>query len=118
MRRHNIKTRKPKKRNPSSSSSDVGSSRVSPFVVRLVVRAIAICQISGTLRPANAAGRLAGFLFVCNLVLNLLFASRPSLHCLLEKKKENFPLVLLQLLLLLLPMVPLSLSEGGGGEID
>lgn len=86
MRRHNIKRRKPKKRNPSSSSSGVGSSRVSPFVVRLVVRAIAICQISGT-RPANAAGWLAGFLFVYNLLLNLLLLL--ALPCIVYSKKRG-----------------------------
>lgn len=79
------------------------------------MRAIAICQISGT-RPANAAGWLAGFLFVYNLLLNLLLLL--ALPCIVySKKRGNFPLVLLPLLLLL-PMVPLSLSEGGGGEID
>lgn len=69
-----------------------------------MVRAIAICQISGTRRPAKA-----GSLF--SLVYNLLNLLLILALCIVYWKK-NF------LVLLLLPMVPLSLSEGGGGEID
>jgi hypothetical protein len=104
MRRHNIKRRKPKK-----------GTRLLLLFQAMDPATSPPCSFGGAsycyLSDFWYSSSCQGWLSLLSLVYNLLNLLLLLALCIVYWKK-NF------LVLLLLPMVPLSLSEGGGGEID